>query len=1394
MSRKDHINDHKRGRSEGSKLNIGPPLGVYDTPNVRERVRRWQQSGGGVVLPGDVVELPPISPATPTPGIRRGMPLMPGMDMSLNGIASTMHSDSNLPPLKPPRMPALRDEWDSASECEKEAERQRTRSLERERKLRRRDRDSSTKTGMPEKANRIESSRGTPVRDQTNSPAASSYFEEDGIRIIPIKSKRLSSENKRKKREKSTKGTLADETDDGGVNLASPKIVDQVMGKEKQAKKDGPDSKTSTPVPPQRRDLDDGIGVKPIKSTDKKSTRKPENSQAPEVAPTESETRESPESSQVRVDTWDYEDGIRIYATKPKTPVKLSERHKSVRKSAKSVQSRKEKFEAGMKHEAAAQKAFNELVQEHDDADDEGKELIQISKEMKTALEETEGGTAVGASQFSKNRWASGDDGDDGDDGDCIGERPLVTDSTQTKYEDFDIGIRVRPLKTRTTRRKKSPESLAKARSKRIHRADSENTISTSTPIDGKQYQSSGITSSAPATPTGTRLRPDTLSQSPFSDKQNIQALDNESDYSSTLSSRKLNKRERINGVALDFSGQNECPTSEGTENRQRPNRNPSFNSPRNREERRAERKELRRQLREESEMFKTLVAVTPTLSPQLTTNLKDIAVPPAREKTQDQSQIPSQPKRERKGTLEDKLGPSIEDHSVRQGAAIAPSTPVSSVDSLSTKKGHSHDNKAPTTTEDPGERHKSVASAFSSESPVKSGSAQKEVAPLDELKSPSWKKETAFAPKLTLAAGSILKAVKEEFLGKSVRLDDAKLNTVGESGEQVPSIAKGGPQKTVRIELDNIEDDSTTDSSVSESESEHEIIETPIPIETKVDSQEAPLDEKRKQAPQRLSTGHADRSVQMPIRKAMGCVEEPVKRSVKELVEKLEKQPAKRDIKSDDSETIGQVAKNPSADNIQKKETANKTPEISRSTSHISDAVKLETATVKASTDMPADANKTTTDEISNGIAHTQVSTSVVESNVESMKGQINQASSNRIVSELVPLLPKIVDGNTKPTILQEVPESTRPRRSLRSTTAPPRPKSIHSRTGSDGSLTPTASLCGDELSRTISNASTVKPLRFKKAGQQNIAEAQKPLEHNAATKSKTDKTVDRYNSDLLVRLPSLKRKYTKHTDLISILSVPKSNKSLRSAARSRRRKGRKRVETLTIGDLLEELKTEEVKYMHELRTLVEDVVPVLFQTVLGRADDDLRRTSSISSIATSTTGSSRASRSGFSSNPTRPIVDMGISLERLKSLHERIPSQDDDHLLTWATDAKRVYEEYLSVWRMGFQDVVVSMSPDEEQQRIERDESIRKELELLHGSVKGDSIAGALTGDEKYEGDPSTWAMPPPPDMEDDIEDEKVDVAFLLKRPLVRLKTLAKLFKVGAFHWFKLPRCRSQ
>lgn len=212
-----------------------------------------------------------------------------------------------------------------------------------------------------------------------------------------------------------------------------------------------------------------------------------------------------------------------------------------------------------------------------------------------------------------------------------------------------------------------------------------------------------------------------------------------------------------------------------------------------------------------------------------------------------------------------------------------------------------------------------------------------------------------------------------------------------------------------------------------------------------------------------------------------------------------------------------------------------------------------------------------------------------------------------------------------------------------------------------------------------------------------------------------------------------------TKHADLISVLSLPRAGNQSIVSARSIRT-NRSRLATATIGDLMNELGTDESKYMRELRTLVDGVIPVLLSCVLSKSDSaiaaGLFRPSAVPSE---------------DPNFTKPIIDMGIALERLKTLHKRIPQQDPKAFLTWAHGAQRVYKEYIKAWRMGFQDVVVNLAPAAETGSAEVGQ--KDELdEGLPRNADGDVVNG---------------------------DGERVDVAFLLKRPLVRLKYLAKTLK---------------
>ncbi|MCJ1416408.1 hypothetical protein MMC32_002743 [Xylographa parallela] len=233
-----------------------------------------------------------------------------------------------------------------------------------------------------------------------------------------------------------------------------------------------------------------------------------------------------------------------------------------------------------------------------------------------------------------------------------------------------------------------------------------------------------------------------------------------------------------------------------------------------------------------------------------------------------------------------------------------------------------------------------------------------------------------------------------------------------------------------------------------------------------------------------------------------------------------------------------------------------------------------------------------------------------------------------------------------------------------------------------------------------------------------------------------------DQFDLDGIDRRPS-KSRLAKHSDLISALSLPMGRSKSIHSARSIRT-NRSRLANATIGDLMAELKSDETKYMRELCTLVDGVIPVLLSCVLSKSDSVVA-----AGLFNGFTGGKNVS------NSTKPIIDMGIALERLNSLHKRIPLQDVDALLSWAQGAQKVYSEYLKAWRMGFQDVVVNLAPATDRSHSNRGPSASEE----------DGIDGGLPRNEN--GDVV------------DVNGERVDVAYLLKRPLVRLKYLAKTLK---------------
>lgn len=204
------------------------------------------------------------------------------------------------------------------------------------------------------------------------------------------------------------------------------------------------------------------------------------------------------------------------------------------------------------------------------------------------------------------------------------------------------------------------------------------------------------------------------------------------------------------------------------------------------------------------------------------------------------------------------------------------------------------------------------------------------------------------------------------------------------------------------------------------------------------------------------------------------------------------------------------------------------------------------------------------------------------------------------------------------------------------------------------------------------------------------------------------------------------LKRRLTKHSDLISVLSVEhRGSKSVRPRHSTRSRGN--------AGDIMNDITTDELKYQRELRTLVDGVIPVLLNYVLSNAETKPSRLLGGAVRNTQTI--------------TQPIVDMGVVLERLKSTHKRIPMHNTAELLKWAAGAKVVYADYLKSWRLGFQDIVVNLAPAES---IEKQSTSRWD-DGLPRNDRGELTSG---------------------------DGERVDVAYLLKRPLVRLKHLSKAF----------------
>ncbi|KAK7966046.1 uncharacterized protein PG986_000323 [Apiospora aurea] len=203
------------------------------------------------------------------------------------------------------------------------------------------------------------------------------------------------------------------------------------------------------------------------------------------------------------------------------------------------------------------------------------------------------------------------------------------------------------------------------------------------------------------------------------------------------------------------------------------------------------------------------------------------------------------------------------------------------------------------------------------------------------------------------------------------------------------------------------------------------------------------------------------------------------------------------------------------------------------------------------------------------------------------------------------------------------------------------------------------------------------------------------------------------------------LKRRLTRHSDLVSVLSLPdESPRPGRSSSLKSRRSVRRptsRPNSATVDALLREFARDEDLYLRELKTL--KAMTTLKQTCLHRPPSGKEKVD----------GSAKS------------VVQMGIALEKLKNSHKRCPMHDAHRLPQWLDSVYSIYDQYLDAWRLGFKDLIVNLAP-----RSPDDE---------------DSLIGALPRNEQ--GDVLNE------------DGERVDVAHLLKKPLIRVKYISKFIK---------------
>ncbi|KAF2396470.1 hypothetical protein EJ06DRAFT_534194 [Trichodelitschia bisporula] len=256
----------------------------------------------------------------------------------------------------------------------------------------------------------------------------------------------------------------------------------------------------------------------------------------------------------------------------------------------------------------------------------------------------------------------------------------------------------------------------------------------------------------------------------------------------------------------------------------------------------------------------------------------------------------------------------------------------------------------------------------------------------------------------------------------------------------------------------------------------------------------------------------------------------------------------------------------------------------------------------------------------------------------------------------------------------------------------------------------------------------------------------------------SEVSQATERPASDIVTDLPnmagdntvgasksraSLKRRLTKHSDLMTVLSMPGATRSKSIISARSIRTHRSRLETATVQDLMRELASDESKYMRELRTLADSVIPVLLKCLLSKSE---------ASVAVGLFNKALTTEKEAIAATTKTITDMSIAVKKLKTLHKRIPKESHTSFLIWAQSAHKHYSEYVGTWRLGFQDVVVNLVAEEGASTV-----VGTQLTTgIEDGMQRNDEGYIVTGDG-----------------------ERVDVEYLLRRPLVRLKYLTKTVK---------------